>query len=211
MKYKVDMIEILRNVLPPVFSSNEAVDILGKRYKAPLKALGKLVSRGELLRLKRGWFAFADNYIPFLCACRIHGPSYVSFETALGFYGLIPERVEEILCVVDGRPLQFSTKWGRYTYHSQHRQLFAAGMDMRDLDGYLVPIASPEKALLDTIARARLHGSRLCADDLGFFVLEDLRIENDDLKKLSLPSLRLLSLQYRNLAPQKLLEYLEEI
>ncbi len=36
---------------------------------------------------------------PLVLSGLISGPSYVSLETALSTYGLIPERVEEITCI----------------------------------------------------------------------------------------------------------------
>ena len=102
------VLNILKDILPPVFSVEDAVFFLKKQYKAPNKALAALEKSGDLIRLRRGLYAFRDSFNPFEAAAKIYGPSYISFETALAHYGLIPERVEQIISVVDGRPNSFS-------------------------------------------------------------------------------------------------------
>ena len=87
----------LANSLSKIFSVEEAKFFLQKRYKAPLKALSAMEKSGEILRLRRGLYAFSEGFNPLAAACKVHGPSYVSFETALAYYGLIPERVHQII------------------------------------------------------------------------------------------------------------------
>src|SRR3546814_12610637 len=53
---------------------------------------------------------------PFLLANHIFGPSYVSVETALSYYGLIPERVYETTSMTTQAPRKFNTPLGTFTY-----------------------------------------------------------------------------------------------
>ena len=64
--------------------------------------------------LRRGLYLRDSRVNPLALAPAIHGPSYVSFESALAWHGLIPERVEEVVCATFKRPAEFETPVGRY-------------------------------------------------------------------------------------------------
>lgn len=59
----------------------------------------------------------------------IHGPSYISLECALGFYGLIPERTKEITSICMGKKSRkvkrFETPLGRFSYHPVNECVFS--------------------------------------------------------------------------------------
>ena len=61
---------------------------------------------GRIIRLKRGLYVRSAEDgampVPFLIANHLYGPSYVSFQTALRHYGLIPERVYETQSIRHG-------------------------------------------------------------------------------------------------------------
>lgn len=195
-------IGILRG-LPGVFRAEDAVMALSPFYKAPLKALAALNDRGVLMRLRRGQYAFVDSFDPMLAANLIYTPSYISFETALAHFGLIPERTEIYISVVDGRPTEIQTPGGKFSYISQSRALFALGRNMEITPHRILSIATPEKALLDTLAKANLRSALASPKDVLEYVLDGLRIEESDLKNLALKKLKKLAPLYRNLAPQK--------
>lgn len=201
-------LNILRNNLPAVFSSQEASFFLKGHYNAPLKALSHMEKSGDIIRLRRGFYAFKDGFDPLMGASRIHGPSYISFETALAFYGLIPERVHQIISVVDGRPASFLSNQTRFIYHSQERKLFSLGMSLVTISSQWVPMALPEKAVLDTLAKHQLRAKKYSGEEILDFMVENLRIEFNELMKLSLRKLKKLAPLYRNLAPLKLVESL---
>ena len=204
-----DYIEILRG-LPAVFNTKDGVEALSPYYKAPLKALETLTRRGVLIRLRRGHYALLDSFDPLVAANLIYGPSYISFETALAHYGLIPEATELYISVVDGRPTEMQTPAGIYSYISQSRTLFALGRDLEITPDRALSIASREKALLDTIARANLRSVSAHPKDVLEYVIDGLRIEESDLKTLALRKLKQLAPLYRNLAPRKLVTALSE-
>ena len=56
---------------------------------------------GDIIRLKKGLYVASPltsrlKLSPFLLANHIYGPSYVSMQTALRYYGLIPEAVYSV-------------------------------------------------------------------------------------------------------------------
>lgn len=52
----------------------------------------------KLFRIIRGLYETNKNTPAYLLAGSIYGPSYISFEYALSYYGLIPERVTTVTC-----------------------------------------------------------------------------------------------------------------
>jgi len=194
-----NIIDKLRN-LPHVFSTAEAVTILAQHYKAPLKALEGLEHRNTVVRIRRGQYALRAGFDPMLGANLIHAPSYVSYETALAFYGLIPERVELILSVVDGRPLDLKTTVGDFSYLSQSRRLFALGFDLLISPHGNIAIANREKAVLDTLARAKLRTISASPAEILEYAVDGLRMDEAELKKLSVAKLKAMAPLYRNLA-----------
>jgi hypothetical protein len=198
----MNFISNLKN-LPEVFTVGDAVDILSQRYKAPLKALAFLEKQGILLR--RNQYAFSQGFDPLIAANLIVTPSYVSFEAALSFYGLIPERTQVILSVVEGRPQIISTPAGNFEYVSQSRALFALGMNLLIDNGKSLAIASPEMALLGTLAKAKLRKETITPTQILNYLVDGLRIDSDDLAKLSVKKMRAMAPLYRNRAPSKLI------
>ncbi len=114
--------------------------------------VSRMLAAGELIPLRRGLYLRDRTVNPLALAPAIYGPSYVSFESALAWHGLIPERVEEIVCATLKRPAEFETPVGRYRYRHVPARVFAIGIE-RDEDP-LLPwlLASPTKALCDSVA-----------------------------------------------------------
>ena len=95
---------------------------------------------------------FARPHRQSALASAIHGPSYVSFESALAWHGLIPERVEEVVCAALKRPPEFESPVCRYRYRHVTVRVFSIGVER--VEDPLLPwlLASPTKALCDSIA-----------------------------------------------------------
>ena len=205
---KQPIIRMLKDSLPPIFEVAEAKALLSPYYRAPLKLLAALEEDHAVIRLKRGTYAFVDGFDPLAAASLLHGPSYVSFETALCHYGMVPERVHQILAVVDGRSAAFNTPEGQYVYRSQHRELFALGMTLEVRPHDTLAIANPEKALLDTLSSAKLQAAVSSPRQILEYVTDGLRIDVDVLARLSLKKIDTMAKLYRNHAPMRLAEAL---
>lgn len=120
-------------------------------YAQPLFKVHSLTKDGTLIRLKRGWFCVNPKIFkrPVSNAVAANGlyegPSYISLEYALSYYGLIPERAQGVTSVVTGRSKMFRTPIGWFSYRTLPSELFSFGINTQN--GYL--IATPEKALCD--------------------------------------------------------------
>jgi predicted transcriptional regulator of viral defense system len=111
---------------------------------------------GRIYQLRRGLYAIAPPYQktrphPFVIANRIVRASYVSAQSALGFFGMIPETVTRTTSVTGNRPGTWETPLG--TYHYRHiKPELLRGFQLTQLgNGQHAFIAKPEKALLDLI------------------------------------------------------------
>ncbi len=143
---------------------------------------------GEVLRLKPGLFVLAPPYRkseshPFVVAAVLHAPSHVSLESALGYHGLIPEAVYQVVSVTVGRSREFSTPLGVFSFRRVPARAPRAGVEAvavaRNAWAF---IASPLRAIADAVYLAReVTWSR---NGLGYLT-ESLRIEEDDLRSLS--------------------------
>lgn len=117
--------------------------------------LTRWVNSGRIYQLRRGLYSIAPPYQkikphPFLVASRLQRASYVSLQSALAFYGLIPDTVNITVSITAGRPERVETPLGIFEFrHIKPDLLF--GYEMTDLGGQNALVATPEKALLDLV------------------------------------------------------------
>ena len=129
---------------------------------SPSEKIRALEKDGQLIRLKRGLYVVSSEVSgkpvnACLCANHIYGPSYVSQQWALRWYGLIPERVYTMTSVTTKRTRMFENSLGRFTFEQVKPEYFAIGVNRVEEDGVSFLMASREKALCDMI----LHDSYL--------------------------------------------------
>jgi predicted transcriptional regulator of viral defense system len=132
---------------------------------------------GKVWQLRRGLYALAPPYQksaphPFLVANRMVPGSYVSLQSALAYYGLIPEYVPVTTSVTTQRPGGWDTPVGHFTFRHVQADLFFGYHRLEVGGGQDAFVASPEKALLD-LAYLQPGG-----DDPSY--LESLRLQNLD-------------------------------
>lgn len=144
MKYN-DLTEAIKS---PVFSRN---DLALWGYKVLDHQLSRWVKKGYLIRLKNGIYAFrrekeklSGEDIAFL----LYQPSYLSLESALAWYGFIPEIVYAYTSVTAKITRTFDNAWGRFIYRHVRSDLYWGYVTMKSEHGTFL-MAEPEKALLD--------------------------------------------------------------
>jgi predicted transcriptional regulator of viral defense system len=120
-----------------------------------LLQLNRWTKNGRIYQLRRGLYAIAPPYQkikphPFLIANRLQRASYVSAQSALAFYGLIPDTVNLTISVTAGRPERLTTPLGIFEFRHIKPGLFF-GYRMTDLGNQQALLATPEKALLDLV------------------------------------------------------------
>ena len=173
----------LKNALPlSVFSHEMVSSILEKSFSNVNEKISNLIRNGDLIRLKKGFYTFSKPYqtkpIDLISVANsLYTPSYVSFDCALSFYGMIPERVSEITSATSKNEKLFETPIGRFSYKKVSIEAYSLGVDWiyDDIEGGKF-IATPEKALCDKIKYDRGIGT-LTQNSMIEYLKYDLRID----------------------------------
>lgn len=113
--------------------------------------LSRLVARGLLIRLKRGWFRFADRPVDELVVAQfLYQPSYVSLETALSIHGVIPDIPAAVTSITTVTTNEFLVEDQIFRYSRIQRPLYF-GFELKadPKSGLNYQLAQPEKAVLD--------------------------------------------------------------
>lgn len=127
--------------------------------------LTRNTGKGHIIKLKRGLYVFkGEQANEFLLANKIYSPSYVSFEYALMFYGIIPETVYGITSATTKTTREFIVKNNHYEYYRIKKQAFT-GYIKKYFDGQMALVAEPEKALADYLYFAAL-GKKVVSERL---------------------------------------------
>jgi len=126
--------------------------------------------KGLLVRLKKSrkgsLYVLADNMPDqYVIANRLYEPSYISLDTALSHYGLIPETIYGITSVTPGTTRRFEVRGIAYTYFRVKKQVYTGYKPIR-YASTIVLMAEPEKALADylyfvDLKKRGLHYERL--------------------------------------------------
>jgi hypothetical protein len=193
--------EIRKKLSLSVFTHDMLAAVLRISVSNVNEKISKMVKKGELIRLKRGVYTWGELYRErpvdrIAAANRLLSPSYVSFEYALSYHGLIPERVYEITSATTKPKKSFDTLLGRFSYRTVPVRAYAPGLQWLydDKEGGRL-IATPEKALCDTL-RAKKGLGRLSQKRLLVFLEEDLRIEPEELFVLDAELIRQIAVAY---------------
>ncbi len=138
------------------------------------RRLNEWQDKGYIKKIVRGHYIFSDvglsEPLLYKIAKSIYAPSYVTCETALGYYGLIPESVYGIVSASMRKTTRFSTFAGRFSYHALKRQAFF-GYAIVERNGVRFKIAEIEKAVVDYLY---LHAGLKRPDDF-----ESIRFNGD--------------------------------
>ena len=184
----MDLTQAIQGYAPIPIPHHVMMGLL-KDYVNPNNKIHQLVKSGILERVTKGLYIAgpalqAERPDPFLLANQILGPSYVSVESALSYYGLIPERVYTITSMTTKAARQYTTPVGTFTYTRLSLPYYSFGVRSVQLTKQQrVMMASPEKALLDKIITTAGVEFRSRPAVLSYLE-SDLRVDIDNLKQL---------------------------
>lgn len=148
----------------------------------------RAVRQGEVVRLRPGQFCLAADLRrrhphPFVIAGLLHYPSQVSLESALAFWGLIPEAVHQVASVTHQRSRTFATELGRYAFVRVPCDHLRAGVRSTEVDrGTWAFVSTPLRAIADMVYLRRAVTWK--RNGVGFLT-ESLRIPHDELEQIS--------------------------
>ncbi len=158
-------------------------------YRRPNDKISELIKSDELISLRRGLYMVGPELDlptpePFLIANHLRGPSYVSLESALSYWNMIPERVYEVSSVTIKTSKAYTNDAGRFSFRQLETPYYSYGIRHVEFSsGYTALVASPEKALCDKIVVTSGVNLRSVRQTLAFLT-EDLRIDEEDLTAL---------------------------
>lgn len=210
----MNIYELREKIGREIVDYNQLKDIL-KDYMQPRKKVSHWLANNELIRVKKGLYIFGASASrhPFsieTLANLIYGPSAISLNYALSYYGLIPERVHTITSITNKKNKTFETPVGHFTYRYLNHQKYAIGLQLIPQEKSNIIIATPEKALCDLIT--------LTIKDINFnsklnvraFLLDDLRMDEDALKNMNLHLMTDIAHQYQNRRLNQFIKYYKD-
>ena len=172
--------EKLKNIGMIVFTPREFKDIFNVSLKTAEVFINRNLKSGLFVKLRNGFYMIKDVVTPhYFIANKLYQPSYISLETALSYYGIIPETVYGFTSITTKASREYETAVGNFTYQTIKKEAFT-GYQLKEVNREKVLIADAEKALADYL----------------YFV---------DLKRVSLND----RLELRNIDKNKLIKYAE--
>lgn len=148
------------------FSTRDYALLSDLSISAATEQLKRLEVKGLIIKLTRGvWANINHPYFSPIAATPYllnNEQGYVSFLSALNRHGIISQIPQNIQIASTGRPRKLQTSIANYEFIQLNPSMFLDGIDWSPSQiRYL--IASPEKALLDTLYLSTRKGNRFAA------------------------------------------------
>lgn len=199
----MDVIEEIRNYSGQPLTRQILSDLL-RDYRRPYDKINEMIKQNQLIQLKRGVFIPGPQLsvpVPekLLLANHLWGPSYVSSDTVLSYWGLIPERVYETISMTTNLAKAYKTPIGRFRYIKLPLPYYSFGIQSVELASKQIAlIAGKEKAICDkiiTTPQLKLRSVRQTRE----YLMEDLRISRESLTELNIQTIN----DYLKAAPKQ--------
>ena len=176
----------LRAIIPNDYFTAWELNALLDRYANHLAKIASMLKKREIIQIRRGLYTFAEPLRRGLLsdgtlANQIHGPSYVSEDFALSYYGMIPEIPAVVTSITRSRSRSFDTEFGVFRYRYCRSQAYPVGVTVAGEGQHRFLIATPEKAIFDKV----MNDSRFDGADPEAYLLDDLRLDEDSLRGLN--------------------------
>ena len=132
-----------------LFTPREFERLFGVSTDSAQKFIKVYTKKGFLVKIRNGLYMLADSPAnSFLIANRLYEPSYISFDMALSFYGIIPETIYTVTSATIKISREFKANGISYTYHKIKKEAYNGYKPIKYLDQTIL-MAEPEKALAD--------------------------------------------------------------
>ncbi len=182
-------------------------------YTNPHDLISRMCKKGELIRLKNGFFVIADKIkddrTPYeQIANVLYGPSYLSYEWALSYYGMIPEGVYVVTSACAVQSKSYTTPLGTFEYSFLSHARYVTGVTQKENSAGNFLIATPEKALADLV---HSKSKKLNSKELLIDLVEARRIDEEVLKNLDKSHLTEIADNYRSAAVHNLINIIGRI
>ena len=176
-------------------------------YGDPAGKIMRMERDQEIYRLTRGLYETNKSVPGYCLAGAIYGPSYLSFEYVLSYYGIIPEAVYSFTSATYGKKKAkvYENTFGRFLYHDVPADVYPFDIMIKEENGYIYQIASPEKALCDKLYIMPPVTSQREIEKMLF---EDLRIDTEEFARLDLSGILSIGDRYHSNNLKYLMKYI---
>jgi hypothetical protein len=196
-----------------VLSEHQLDRLVGGSPASRYGLVNRALKAHALIRIRRGLYVLPSKYRtepphPFAIAQALEPGSYISFETALGAHGWIPEQVRVVASVVPGRKsarLEHPVL-GSFTFHplALYPAHFLELIERQPLGSQVALLAHPLRAIVDLITLRKLDWRGLP------WLTQGLRIEEAQLRTITRLQVQTLLTVYKQKRPRQFLRALAE-
>lgn len=161
----VEIIKILKETKVKILSLSDLKKLLDiENDNTAYKIAEKLIGEKFLLRIKKGTYISTFNSPEdFELANALYVPSYISFESALSYYGILSQFPYSTTSVSPKKTKKITVEGKEYSYTQISRKLYWGFRR----EGQII-IASPEKALLDMLYITAKGRRKVELDELDY-------------------------------------------
>ena len=187
--------------------TNDIIKLNLQEYSNKDTKICREVKNGNLIKIINGLYETDSNINGYLLAGSIYGPSYLSFDFALYYYGLIPEKVTAFTSATFDKKKKkmYENQFGVFLYRDVPSNVYPLGINLIEENGYMYQIATPEKALCDKLyTLSPIKNMR----ELENVLYNDLRIDIDELNKFNVQDLEEISNSYHSTNVDLLYRYM---
>jgi predicted transcriptional regulator of viral defense system len=180
----------LRRLGRPLLTTAEATAVWQTTRRTAGRRLETLAEAGLVRHLRRGLWALDPEVAPFAIAPFLTAPfpAYVSFWSALSRHQMIEQIPRQVSVASLDRTKRIETTLGDFEIHHLAPELFG-GYAGTEHEGY---VASPEKALFDSVYVRAASGAKAYFPELSFPEGFDDRKVEEWVGRISAPRLRTL-------------------
>jgi len=187
----------------------ENLKIAYKDYQDIQGKIKREIKKGTYIPIVRGLYETNVNTPGYCLSAYIYGPSYLSYDYALFYYGMIPERVTTYTLATYNKQKtkKYITPFGTYIFSDVPKSAYPFDVIAVEENNYVYHIATKEKALCDKLYSLKpLSGVK----HLKALLFDDLRIDVDEFGSLDNKKLVMLASKYRSKNLMFLTKLIEE-
>lgn len=164
--------------------------LINNGYSRINDKINNLKKKGSLQALKRGLYLHKSPFIQSsiskeIIANTLLSPSYISFDYALYYYGLIPESVFDVTSATTKRSKSFKTDTGTFSFKQIKKELFPIGLTIESTKNGNFVIATKEKALCDKVYYTK-DVQITSKKSMIEFLVNDLRLDAEELENCNI-------------------------
>ena len=154
MKY----LELRGKINRNIFSFLDVVKSFSSEKQETIKTqLHRFAKKNLVAQIRRELYCFDTTIVDELeLANLLYQPSYISLETALNYYGMIPDIPFAVSSITLTTTKHLANTFGNYNYYKIKRGLFFGFSPVQTSDLGVFNLADKEKALLDYLYLRRV-------------------------------------------------------